>query len=252
MTTSPSLPRDLLVFVAVACLGASFAVPRLVAQDPVGKAPVTVDAKAARATPAGPVLGTVDLVKAFDQYPKWIQLKGELAKMSEQFEDQIKQLTKRLDELRATINATAPDSDERKRAEFELDLGLQQRQWLAKTLRDKARAEEAKALLAVYEDVEAAVAVVARNRGVALVQRVHELGPSPGDIGKLGAKEVENRLMAFERKQVWFAAAEIDLTDDLIKQLMVPVAGGSKPTGAAPPKPAAEPKPAGEAGRGGS
>jgi Skp family chaperone for outer membrane proteins len=252
MTTFLSSTRDLLVFVAVAWLGTTFAAPRLAAQEGVGK-PAAVDAKAVRATPVGPTIGTVDLVKAFDQYPKWIQLKGELAKMSDQFEDQLKQVTKRLDELRATINATAPDSEERKRAEFELDLGLQQRQWLAKTLRDKARAEEAKAMLAVYEDVEAAIAVVARNRGVALVQRVHELGPAPAELGKLGGKDIENRVMGFERKQVWFAAAEIDLTDDLIKQLMVPVAGANKPAGAAAAgKPAVEPKPTGDAGRGGS
>lgn len=250
---TPSCFRHLLVVVAVVGVGASLATARLAAQDPIGKQSVPVEAKAGRGPATGLTIGTVDLVKAFDQYPKWIQLKGELAKLSDQYEEQLKQLTKRLDELRATINATAPDSDERKRAEFELDMGLQQRQWLAKTLRDKARAEEAKALLAVYEDVEAAIAVVARNRGVAMVQRVHDLGPAPADLAKLGAKDVENRLMAFERKQVWFASVEIDLTDDLIKQLMVPVASTARPAAAgAAGKPLAEPKPAGESGRGGN
>lgn len=245
-----STARPSLALVALVCAGAAFAGPRLAAQDPAGSAqapavrsPAPVDAGARRAAPTGFVIGTVDLVKAFDQYPKWIRLKGELGKMSDQFEDQIKQINKRLEEIKATISATAPESDERKRAEFDLEMGLQQRQWLAKTLRDKARAEEAKALLSVYEDVEAAIAVVARNRGVTMVQRVHDLGPSPGDIATLAAKDIDNRLMAFERKQVWFAAAEIDLTDDLIKQLMVPVPAV---------KPAAEPKPAADGNRGGN
>jgi Skp family chaperone for outer membrane proteins len=248
MTPFRSPARSLLAPCALALLCST-----LPAQAPAST-PATVDAAAKRAAPAQLLIGSVDLVKAFDQYPKWIRLKGELGKMSDQFEDQIKQINKRLEEIKATVSATAPESDERKRAEFDLEMGLQQRQWLAKTLRDKARAEEAKALLSVYEDVEAAIAVVARNRGVTMVQRVHDLGPSPGDIATLAAKDIDNRLMAFERKQVWFAAPEIDLTDDLIKQLMVPVTAAPKPAAPKPaaPKPADEPKPGGDGNRGGN
>ena len=72
------------------------------------------------------------------------------------------------------------------------------------------------------------VAVSARDRakarGVAMVQRLQAVGAAPGELGKLAPKEVESRVVAFERKVLWYAAPELDLTEDLIKALMVPVA----------------------------
>jgi Skp family chaperone for outer membrane proteins len=221
-------PR-LLALAALACLLPLQLVPTATAQEPVNRNK-PVDANAARGTGApaasqqAMLVGTVDLVRAFDQYPKWIRLRNELGDTKKRFEEQLSQATKVVEEIKARIGATAQGSEERKRAEFELEMALQQREWSAKMLREKLDLEESRALLAVYEDVESAIAVVAKARGVILVQRVHDLGPSPGEIGKLTAKDVQGRLMAFERKQVWFAATEIDLTNDLIKQLLVPVA----------------------------
>jgi len=40
---------------------------------------------------------------------------------------------------------------------------------------------------------------------------------------------VQGRVVAFERKHVWYAAPELDLTDDLIKSLMVPAGDDKQP-----------------------
>ncbi|MFY7948674.1 MAG: OmpH family outer membrane protein, partial [Gemmatimonas sp.] len=98
-------------------------------------------------------------------------------------------------------------------------------------LNEKLDAEQQKAMLAVFEDLEKAIPVVAKARGVGLVLRVHQVPQPPAGI--TGQRATTGRLRAFENKQVWFASEEVDLTPDLIKYLMVPRDGDKAAT---PPK----------------
>lgn len=211
--------------------------PSLLAQETA----VPAEAAARPQAAAGVTVGVVDLAQAFEQYPRYQELKKQLEAMSSEFNEQMKALRKREDELRGTVQMLDADSDEKKQREFELEMAMQQQRWFAKHLRDRLDLEEARASLAIYEDLEAAVAKVAKARGVAIVLRTYDMGPSPGDPMKLPPKTVLGRLTAYERRQVWFATPEVDLTGDLIKLLMVPLppkqparAGGEAPSSAPP------------------
>lgn len=197
---------------------AAFAAAVLPAQD--SAAPAAPAAKSA----AAQVVGTIDLIRVFDQNPKWAKAKAELARMQDQFKAQIGKLTERIAELNGLIESTAEDSEERRTATFGREMALREREFLAKQATERLEAENARGMLAVYQDIERAIGAVAKARGVAIVQRLQPIGPVPGEIGKLAPKEVEARVVAFERKVVWYAAPELDLTEDLIKALMVPVA----------------------------
>ena len=74
--------------------------------------------------------------------------------------------------------------------------------------------------LAVYEDIEYAIAQVASDRGIAVVLRVqHSLDLSPENSEIEGAQKA--KLMQFNRRTVWYTSAEVDMTPHLIKYLQV-------------------------------
>jgi len=198
---------------------AAFAAALLPAQDPAAS-PFAPAAKAA----AAPVLGTIDLIRVFEQNPKWAKAKSDLARMQDQFKAQIGKLSDRIAELNGLIESTAEDSEDRRSATFGREMAMRERDFLAKQATDRLESENARAMLAVYQDIERAIGPVAKARGCAMVHRLQAIGPVQGEIGKLAPKDVEARVVAFERKIVWYAAPEFDLTEDLIKALMVPVA----------------------------
>lgn len=203
---------------ALAALATTFLLP---AQE--GNKPVATDAAAKPAPANPPLVGVVDFVKAIEQYPKYIRLKGELETRGKAAKAQIDELTKRIDEQRAALAVVSKESEEYKDRELELEFLQTQRQALFKRFNEKLEVEDMRVLTVVYEDLEAAIKKVATTRGVSIVLRVHEMDDAPGDISKLPPKTLEGRLRMLERRQVWYAADNVDLTGDVIKLLMVPL-----------------------------
>ena len=234
-------------FFAVACL--AFVSPFLAAQEGTPATPPAVDAAVRKAPAEAPLIGVVDLAKAIAQYPKWIELQTKLDAIEGQVRERMKQMDARVDDLRNAVQITSPESEERKQAQFDLELAQQQRQFLAKSMYEKVDLEQQRALLAVYEDLEKAVPAVAKARGASIVLRVLQTPEVPADVSPQSARAVSGRLRSFEARQVWYANDEVDLTPDLIKYLMVPreakPAGGAPATGApATGAPAGNGKPA--------
>lgn len=224
---------------AVAALATTFLLP---AQD--GNKPAAAVDAAAKAAPAvPPLVGVVDFVKAIEQYPKYIRARVELEKRRQAVQAQIDEITKRIDEQKAALAIVAQDSDEWKDRQVELELQQAQRQAMFKRLYEKLEVEDMRMLTVVYEDIEVAIKKVAQTRGVAIVLRVHETD-SPGDAAKLPLKTLQGRLAMFERRQVWFASEQVDLTGDVIKLLMVPLEEPKDGGKAAADRSPATPKPA--------
>lgn len=206
-------------FLAVACL--AVVSPFLTAQEGMPATSSAVDA-AAKAQANAPLVAVVDLAKAIEQYPKWIELQAKLDLLDNQIRERMKQMDARVDDLRNAVQITSPESEERKRAQFEFDVAQQERQFLAKSMYEKVDLEQQRALLAVYEDLEKAVPAVAKARGVSIVLRVLQSPKLPADVLPQSPRGVGIRLRAHEGRQVWYASEELDLTPDLIKYLMVP------------------------------
>ncbi len=205
-------------------------------EKPATSAPA-VDASIKKA-PGTPIIGVVDLAKAFEQYPKAIKKNEELEKMRVAFDERVKQATKQLDELRENIKLLAEGSEERRQKEFEFESGMQQRKFVAGMLTDRLHLADYRNQIAIYEDMEIAINKVAKNRGVQIVMRTFNPGPPLTPVDKAPPQEVLDRLRRFENRQVWFATDEIDLTGDVIKLLQVPLENDTAP--ALPPAPAAK------------
>ena len=140
----------------------------LPAQDRPANANPTSPAEAASKRTAGnPVtvanltIGVFDMGKAFEQYPRWVKLKAQLVELQASCSDEMKKMERRLDELKGTIAVLSAESEERKRAEFDYEMGLQQKRWLAKSLQERLDLEEARAMVTVFQDVEEYIARVA-------------------------------------------------------------------------------------------
>jgi Skp family chaperone for outer membrane proteins len=211
----------------------------LSAQD-AGKTPGPVAVDAAAKAVVAPTIGVVDFVKAFDQYPRYIEMRTQLDALGKTYDDRLKEMSKTIDELRGQLKMIKEDSDERAEREFAVERAIADQRALAKILRDRLDVENMRMMVLVYQDFEEAIRRVAEKRGMTLVLRVHDMGDAVSDPGKLSPKNVETRIAGFERKQVWFAAAPIDITQDVIKLLMVPLddnKGGEQKAPAAPAGP---------------
>lgn len=196
----------------------------------------------------GLVVGVVDMGKAFDNYPRTIKERERVKKLVDGWQEEIDRVSKRIEEMKGSLLVLKAGSPDRERKQLELELTMQERQGLAKLLSDRLQVEQMRMHLAIYEDLDAAVAQLAKDRGVHLVLRTDTSDIATADAAdKDNAKVMEKRVIAFERRQVWFAADAIDLTSDLIKLLQVwPLESTPKASDAA------KAAPPGEASRGGN
>lgn len=212
-----------------------------VGSQPVGAQPVDAAARAKNA----PMIGVVDLDKAIELYPKAIAERERLQNLSKQLSERINGLTKQIDQIKAEMTVLKEGSDDREDKEYELAQALKNREGTANFLKSKFDRQLEKFELMIYQDLEAAVAQVAKASGVQIVLRVR---PSPGfeDAAKEGSNAQKQKLASFDRRQVWFASDEVDLTPALIKLLRLPVEAKS---GADAPKDAAGKSAAGASGK---
>lgn len=195
----------------------------LPAQD--GRSATAVAVDAAAKGPTTPPIAVVDLVRVFEQYPRYIEMKSQLQALEKTYDGRLKEMSKQIDEMRAQLGLLREDSDERPERELAIERAMQDQRALGKLLRDRLELEHMRMMIVVYQDFEEAIKRVAQSRGLSLVLRVHDMGDPIADPAKLGPKTVETRIAGFERRQVWFAADPIDITQDVIKLLMVPLDG---------------------------
>ena len=223
-------------WMVVSCVAAA---SLLTAQDkplPSAGGGAAADASARPQVPSGLVIGVVDLGKAFDVYPRTIKERERLQKLAGSYDEQIQGVTKRIEELKALLPLLKEGTRERNQKQLEYELALKQRQGLAQLFGDELQAEQMRMQLSIYEDLETAVARLAKDRGVQLVLRLDATKVDAATEGdKSPLKQVQSRLMTIEARQVLFAGEQLDLTPALIKMLQVPL---EPAPGEAPPAPA--------------
>jgi len=173
-------------------------------------------------SPRNPTIGVVDLDRARENYPKAIAEREKLQKLSQSFRERIDELDKHIDQIRGDLSLLKQGSSEREFKEVELGVALQQRKGFGSVFENEFERAKDKFELLIYQDLEEAVARVAKDRGVQIVLRmVSQHLPEAGGKDSLNAQQV--RLFNYKMRAVWFAADEVDLTAALIKYLQVPL-----------------------------
>lgn len=196
---------------------------------PASAANGAVPADAAAKTRAQLTIGVVDLDKAFSLYPRAIAERERLQAMSKGFRDKVEAVTKVINQLREDLALLKEGSDEYEWKQYERSEALKRREALNNLLKIQFDREREKYLVTMYEDLEVAIAEVAKARGVQLVLR---LSPTP-ELEDGQKDSQKQKLMNYEMRQLLYAGDEVDLTAAVIKFLQVPLE---------PRKPAAKPE----------
>lgn len=187
-----------------------------------------------KAAPVEKAIGVVDFVKVIDGYPRAIQERKKLEDLRKAMVDQLEAEQKKLDELAAAKDALKEGTRERAVKILELNAGMRHLDGMREILdADYGQAKD-RFMVLVYEDLDKAIDKVAREKGLKLVLRITR---------DLGDGTVTGKANAFNKRLVWFAADEIDITNDVVKLLQVmapadakdspgraPDAGGTAPT----------------------
>jgi len=204
-------------------LGFAAAPGALVAQNGAKAAEASARDAAKPAAAAKPVVGVVDIDKAVEFYPKAIAERERLQALNKSFVERMDAITKQIDQVRADMMLEKEGSDQREWKQLEYGELQKRREVLKALLTRQFDREQQKGLITIYEDVEAAIAEVAKRRGVQIVLR-HTPTLGPEDLVKDPSSAQRQRLIQYDTRLVWFASEEFDLTPAVINFLKVPAA----------------------------
>lgn len=178
---------------------------------------------------AGPVVGVIDVGAIVDQYPVFIQMRADLDKRFGQFNEQLKASTEKLEQMRMTLQTMGEDAPQRADFEHQYKMALQNHDYQRKSANDQLANEELRMMLLIYEDLDFAVSKVAKKRGVTLVVPKRDIPMSATPVKDMKIREVEDRVGAFQRRTVWYAAKEVDMTGAVIKYMQDPLPARTSP-----------------------
>lgn len=202
------------IWIAAALAAAASLLP---AQDKpaAGGAP----AEAAAKTRAQLTIGVVDLEKAFSLYPRAIAERERLQAIRKGFKDKLEAAAQVINQLREEIALAKEGSDDYAWKQYLRAEAMKRSEVLNELLTKQFEREREKYLVTIYEDIEVAIAEVAKARGVQLVLRV-----SPTPEPEEGQKDAQKQKLAnYEMRQLLYAGDEVDLTAAVIKFLQVPL-----------------------------
>lgn len=186
-----------------------------IGQDP--KNPVPAPATTPAAAAAVPTtVAVIDFAKVIEAYPKAAQEKKRLDEMRAALVAGLKVEEDKLKDLRLERDGFNPGTRERALKELEMDVALRRINGLRQVYEADLNEQFDKFLAQTYDEIEVAIAQCAKARGVQLVLRTHR------DTTEDDSLSIKSRLQ--DRRIVWYAANEIDLTPHVIKLLQVPLA----------------------------
>ncbi|MCC6670085.1 MAG: OmpH family outer membrane protein [Planctomycetes bacterium] len=161
-------------------------------------------------TPA--VIGVVDLEKVAGGYKRAEELQGEYRREAEGLEAELRERAKTLDGLKADRDALEKGT----RAWIEADIKhrslIGQLEMAKERYEGYLRERQYRTLTLIYDDVRAAIAQVATQRGIDVVLRLR--GNESGDKAPLGQV-----LRDQESREVLYSSPKLDLTEDVIRIL---------------------------------
>lgn len=161
-------------------------------------------------------VGIVEFGRVFDAYPKVAEGKKRLQDYENRLRAELEAEQAKVEDIRLVRSRYAAGTRERDLKDLELSVAVRKLELLQQVQQADLNREGSRFVVEWYEDMERAIAEVARNKGVKLVVRGHR---EATDKDSLDAKYT-----LFEKRVVWYAADAIDLTDAVIKLLQVPVA----------------------------
>jgi len=155
-------------------------------------------------------VAVVDMVKVGDAYPRIDEIKADLTKRQQEFENKLKECQKRIETLQLEIKALDPKSEEYAEKKSELEVLTYDYDMRDKRYGQKMTELTQEMLGQVYKEIRSAIADISKQRGLLLVLRARE-SELPARLQAKG-EAVESR----ERDVLYFDKS-LDITEDVIK-----------------------------------
>lgn len=157
------------------------------------------------------VIGVVNALQVQAAYEKAIEGNQSLRQLNDRFQESADKMEEAIQQLKLEIMALDNSAQqERNMKSLQLDLAQRELQGREVLHREQMLRESAALSVQIYEDIWAASAKVAQAKGLKLVLRMRELQTgAPLDI----------RQAFHDRRNVLYAAPELDLTQDVINML---------------------------------
>jgi Skp family chaperone for outer membrane proteins len=173
-----------------------------------------------------PKIGIVDFVKVVDAYPRAIAERQKIDELRKQQLTILDAEIKKAREMQLKLSDLQRGTSARDLKEHELRLKEQDVDGMKTLFEREWRRKVEEFYTSIYADLERAVSIVAKDRGVQLVLRAHP---------ELEDGSTESKARVFEARIVWYSAQELDLTAAVIALLQVPLPPDPK-AGAGDPK----------------
>lgn len=167
-------------------------------------------------------VGIVDFVKIVDAYPRAIEERKKIDELRKQQLTILDAEIKKAKEMQLKLGDLQRGTSARDLKEHELRLKEQDIDGMKVLFERETRRRIEEFYNSIYGDLERAVAIVAKDRGVQLVLRAH---PDIDD------GSMESKARVFEARIVWYAAEELDLTPAVVALLQVPLPPDPKSAG---------------------
>jgi Skp family chaperone for outer membrane proteins len=185
-----------------------------------------------QAQPAQVNVGVVDVNKVLANYPKAIDGKKRFDGLGKEIEDRLMAETEQIKSLRLAQESFQRGSRDWQVKELEIAQALSLRDGHKQIWENDYNEQVNRFLVQAYEEVEVAIAQVAKAKNVHIVLR--------RDTAE--SQRLDFKTNLYQRRVVWFASDSVDLTAAVIDVLKVPLpsAGGNAgPAGRGAAAPAA-------------
>jgi Skp family chaperone for outer membrane proteins len=174
------------------------------------------------------VVGVVDIDRALEGSPKMQAERDRIEALRKGHGERLEALDKQIEQMKRDLGMMKRGSDQAEMATLEIKTTLERGKLIQELFRREMDVESERGLIALYSEAERAVAEVAKLKGVQVVLRKNA-NPSGDDLSKDEDRAQQQKLRAYDRRTVWFAAEEVDLTPAVAKYLAVPADKAAAP-----------------------
>jgi len=176
-------------------------------------------------------IGVVDFVQVLQAYPNYLKGSKQLEEEKKARQAILSEEEGKLQELKIKRDGVRPGTRDYNMYTLDLDCAMRHLNGFRDILGNDLDQLTDKLMAQSYEEIEQVVAKIARDRSLLLVLRLHR---------DLADSSPRAKAITYDRRVVWCAVDEIDLTAEVIKQLQA--GPPSAPAKADPGKDAATPK----------
>lgn len=162
---------------------------------------------------AATTVAVVNVPQASDRYHKRSDLEAQFESVRENLNQKRTALQEKIDRTKRSLQEELkPGSDAYRTRSLELAQLEAEMQWFMETEANRVEQQLASSLKSIYKDIQAAVAEIAKEKGIDIVLAADELPATPAENTRQARQEIM-------LQKVVYWQPKVDITDDVVERL---------------------------------